>query len=106
MEANACSKYALKELHQSIGLIDRKITHCRNFESFDSQENREFALRKLSTKRATLVKAVLALTNTEIQHDSRPIPGSSIHLVRDTEEPKSPEETEKSEVAQSRKKRR
>jgi hypothetical protein len=56
MEANPYSKYALKDVHQSIDLIDRKITHCRNFEKLDSAEIRESALRKLSTKREALAK--------------------------------------------------
>lgn len=78
MEANAYSKYALKDLHESISLIDRKIAHCTHLESFDSQESREFALRKLSTKRAALVKTALALSDMGVQFDPRFLPHSLV----------------------------
>lgn len=106
MEANTYSKYALKDLHQSIDLIDRKLTHCRSLESFDSQETRESALRKLSTKRAALVKAALVLTDLGVQCDPRFLPRSFIHPV-ESEGAAVPVETkENSGVAQARKKRR
>lgn len=98
MEANAYSKYALKDLHQSIELIDRKITHCRNLERFDSQEGRESALRKLSTKRAALIKAALALTDPGVKYDPRFLPRSFIRLVKNDGKSMPPGGTANSEI--------
>lgn len=83
MQANAYSPYALKDLHQAIDLIDRKIIYCTNWETFESQEARETQLRKLSSKRAALVKSALALTNLGVQCDPQFLPRSFIHLVQD-----------------------
>lgn len=78
MQANAYSSYALKDLHQAIDLIDRKITYCRNWETFASQEGREVQLRKLSSKRAALVKSALALTDLGVRCDPQFLPRSFI----------------------------
>ena len=83
MQANAYSSYALKDLHQAIDLIDRKIVYCRNWETFESQEAREIQLRKLSSKRTTLVKSALALTNMGVRCDPQFLPRSFIHPVQD-----------------------
>lgn len=81
MRAN--SPWALKDLNQAIDLLDRKIVHCKIWETFESQEARETQLRKLSTKRATLVKSALALTDLGVQCDPQFLPRSFIHLVRE-----------------------
>lgn len=70
MEANAYTKYALKDLQDAIGLIDRKMNHCRTFEIFDSQEDRDSTLRKLATKRAALVRSALTLTAMGVEAHS------------------------------------
>ncbi len=106
MVGNSYSKYALKDLHQSIDLIDRKITHCKTFENFDTQENRESALRKLTTKRATLVKAAQALTENGVQYEVGTLPRSFLHPVENGGEAAVPEEAEKGEMTQSGKRRR
>jgi hypothetical protein len=70
MQANAYSKYALKDLHHSIALIDRRIVDCGNDGKFDSAESREVALQKLEHKRAALVKAALVLSGLGVTYDA------------------------------------
>ena len=82
MEANAYSKYALKDLHQAIDLLDRKINHCMTVELLDSQGRRETMLRKLASKRAALVKSALALTVLGVRSDPKFLPRSFIHPVQ------------------------
>lgn len=83
MQANAYSPYALKDLHQAIDLIDRKISYCNTGETFESQEARDIHLRKLSTKRAALVKSALALAALGVRCDPQFLPRSFIHPVQD-----------------------
>lgn len=83
MQANAYSSYALKDLHQAIDLIDRKIAHGRTLEVFESQEALDIHLRRLSSKRAALVKSALTLTNLGVRCDPKFLPRSFIHLVQD-----------------------
>lgn len=71
MQANSYSPYALKDLHQAIDLMDRKIAWCSSGEIFASEEAREDQLRKLSTKRAALVKSALALANLGVRCDPK-----------------------------------
>jgi hypothetical protein len=78
MEANSYSKYALKDLHHSIALIDRRIVYCGKDEKFDSAETRELALQKLARKRAALVKAALALSNLGVTYDAEFLSRSSV----------------------------
>jgi len=82
MQANAYSTYALRDLHQAIDLMDRKISYCTTLETFDSQDARDASLRKLSTKRAALVKTALALTALGVRCDPKFLPRSFIHLVQ------------------------
>jgi len=82
MQANAYSPYALKDLHQAIDLIDRKIAYGKTREAFESREAREIHLRKLSSKRAALVKSALALTDMGVRCDPRFLPRSFIHPVQ------------------------
>jgi len=83
MQANAYSPYVLKDLHQAIDLIDRKIAHGKILQTFVSQEARETHLRKLSSKRAALVKSALVLTDLGVQWDPQFLPRSFIHPVQD-----------------------
>lgn len=76
MQANSYSPYALKDLHQAIDLMDRKIAWCSSGEIFETQEAREVHLRKLSTKRAALVKSALALKNLGVHCDPKFLPRS------------------------------
>lgn len=81
METNAHSKYALKDLHQAIDLLDRKISHCRSLEVIDLQGTRETTLHKLATRRAALVKSAQALTALGVASDPKFLPRSFIHPV-------------------------
>ena len=70
------SKFALRDLYQEIDLFDRKIAHCQTFEKFDSPDERESAVRKLVTKRGTLVKAALAMAERGVECDPKHLPRS------------------------------
>lgn len=82
MQPNAYSSYALRDLHQAIDLIDRKIVYCRDGERFESQEARAIQMRKLSSKRAALVKSALTLAALGVRCDPKFLPRSFIHLVQ------------------------
>jgi len=61
--APANNKYILKSLEEEIGLFDRKIAHLQNFEVFASEEERQTAAGKLTTKRERLVRTLRDLTD-------------------------------------------
>lgn len=82
MQANWYSPFALKDLHQAIDLLDRKIAHCNTWETFVTQEARDVQLRKLSTKRAALVKSALALTDLGVRCDPKFLPRSLVQPVQ------------------------
>lgn len=106
MQANAYSKYALRDLHQSIGLVDRKINYCRDFEKFPSLEDRESALRKLAHKRAALSKAANVLTELGVSYDPKAPLHSYIHLVEGERNSLAPGKAEESKFPAPRRKRR
>lgn len=70
MQANSYSKYALKDLHHSIALIDRRIACCGNKQEPDHAAGRELTLEKLCHKRAALVKAAQLLSNLGVAYDA------------------------------------
>lgn len=105
MTASPCN-YALKDLHEAIALVDRKIAHCANLERFDTQEGRASALRRLSTKRASLLRAALALTHPAVRCDSDILPRSVIHLVEGEGVSLLPKEGRNSDTTHTRRKRR
>ncbi|HYH00885.1 MAG TPA: hypothetical protein VD837_17285 [Terriglobales bacterium] len=76
MQVKQDSKYALKDLHQEIDLFDRKIAYCSSHERFDSEEARAVAVKKLATKRETLVKTAVAMANRGIECDPKYLPRS------------------------------
>jgi hypothetical protein len=76
MQVTPDSKYALKDLHQQIDLLDRKIAYCTSFEKFESEQAREAAVRKLATRRGTLVKTALAMASRGIECDPKYLPRS------------------------------
>ncbi len=78
------SKFALNDLHQEIDFFDRKIAYCQTFEKFDSPEERESALRKLATKRGSLVKTAVAMAERGVEYDPK-------HLPRSFKQPAAPE---------------
>ena len=61
--APASNKYILKSLEEEIGLFDRKIAHLQNFEAFATEEERQTAAGKLTTKRERLVRTLRDLTD-------------------------------------------
>lgn len=70
------SKYALKDLHQEIDLFDRKIAYCQNFEEFGSSEARAAAVKKLATRRESLVKAAISMAERGVVCDPKYLPRS------------------------------
>lgn len=83
MQTNLHSPYALKDLYQAIDLMDRKIAHGRNSESLESAETQESFLRKLSAKRAALIKSALILSDQGVHCNPQFLPRSFIHPVQD-----------------------
>jgi hypothetical protein len=69
-------KYSLRDLHQEIGLIDRKISHLQNFESFETEEERATAISKLQNKREDLVKAAEGMADRGVEYDLKDVPAS------------------------------
>jgi len=76
MQIRADSKYHLKDLHQEIDFFDRKIAYCRDHEEFGSEALRGTALRKLATKRQTLVNSALEMAGRGIECDPKYLPRS------------------------------
>lgn len=76
MQAAKDNKYALQDLHAEIDLFDRKIAHCQNHEAFDSEQERAAALKKLRTKRETLVRNALAMASRGVECDPKHLPRS------------------------------
>jgi hypothetical protein len=105
VQANVYSKYALKDLHDAIDLIDRKIQHCRNFEPFDSPQDREASLQKLASKRAALVKSATALTTLGVVSEPGSLSRSLLQMVG-TEEAVAGQETAAGEKAPKRRARK
>lgn len=70
------NKYHLKDLHQEIDFLDRKIAHLQNFEKFDTETARAGAVSKLLTKRGTLVKVALDLASKGIEFSASDLPRS------------------------------
>jgi hypothetical protein len=76
MQVKPASKYELKDLHKEIDFFDRKIAYCQAYEKFDSEPARAAALRKLVTKRESLVKTALDAVQRGIECDPRYLPRS------------------------------
>lgn len=76
MQLHSANKYELKDLHQEIGFYDRKIAYCQEHEQFDSEGERASALKKLMTKRESLVKKAAELSKNGIETDPRYLPRS------------------------------
>lgn len=70
------SKSALKDLHLEIDLFDRKIAYCQNYEKFDSEGARAAALKKLVTKRESLVKVAVGMASRGVVCDPKYLPRS------------------------------
>ena len=105
MQANSYSPYALKDMYQTIDLIDRKIASSVSWETFESQDAREAQLRKLSTKRAALVKSALALSQLGVECDPRFLPRSFVPVTADESTSVAAEETVTKKPVRTRQKR-
>jgi hypothetical protein len=76
--------YALKDLYDDINLFDRKIAHCRTYESFISDQARASAVQKLVQKRETLVRNALAMAGRGVECDPKYLPRSLKEPVADS----------------------
>ncbi len=76
MQLKPTTRYELRDVHQEIDLFDRKITHCQNYEKFESETDRAAALQKLVTRRETLVKAALDAVNRGVESEPEYLPRS------------------------------
>ena len=76
MSAIQDNKYALQDLYGEIDLFDRKITYCHAHEHFDSERDRASALRKLVTRRESLVKTAVAMSGRGVECDPKYLPRS------------------------------
>jgi len=69
-------KYYLKSLHEEIDLYDRKLAHMAKYELFASEAERETAIGKMTTKRATLARTAQKLAEDGVEFDPSDLPRS------------------------------
>jgi hypothetical protein len=69
-------KYYLKSLHEEIDLYDRKLAHMAKYELFASESERETAIGKMTTKRATLARTAQKLAEDGIEFQPSDLPRS------------------------------
>jgi hypothetical protein len=74
--AKVQDKYYLKSLHEEIDLYDRKLAHMAKYERFISEAERETALGKMTTKRATLARIAQKLAQDGIEFHPSDLPRS------------------------------
>ena len=70
------SKYHLRDLHHEISLFDRKISHCQNYQPFDSEGERSAAIAKLETKREDLLEVARAMMGRGVEFNPDELPRS------------------------------
>ena len=76
MQLRPTNKYHLNDLHREIDLFDRKIDYCQNHEKFESEPERASALKKLVTKRKSLVKVAVDSVSEGVAYDAKHLPRS------------------------------
>jgi hypothetical protein len=76
MAIAAADKYYLKSIHEEIALFDRKLAHLAKYEKFDSDEERELAARKMTTKRNVLVTTAKRLVAEGVEFNASDLPKS------------------------------
>jgi len=76
MQLHPPNKYRLKDLHHEIDFMDRRIAYCHTYEKFESEHARAGAVRKLLTKRGTLVKEAVDLASKGVEFDPKHLPRS------------------------------
>lgn len=69
-------KYHLKSIHEDIGLFDRKLAHLMNFEKFDTEAERDEAVRKMKLKRDALVQTAQRLVAEGVEFKPGDLPRS------------------------------
>src|SRR5882757_685801 len=69
-------KYYLRDLHSEIDLFDRKLVHLQNHEVFETQELRDAAVRKMTTRRNNLAETARTLAATGIEFLPSELPRS------------------------------
>ncbi len=70
------NKYHLRDLHREIDLFDRKIAHSETYAAFATEELRAAEIKKLRTKRGTLVKVAAELVSEGIDFEPKDLPRS------------------------------
>ncbi|WP_419804874.1 hypothetical protein [Terriglobus sp.] len=67
-------KYFLRDLHREIDLYDRKLVHLSKHESFDTDALRDAAVRKLVTKRDSLISTARTLHASGVEFADHELP--------------------------------
>lgn len=76
MSVAASDKYYLRSIHEEIALFDRKLAHLAKYEKFESDEQRNLATRKMTTKRNSLVTAAQKLVADGVEFNASELPKS------------------------------
>ncbi|HVP65282.1 MAG TPA: hypothetical protein VMT82_10310 [candidate division Zixibacteria bacterium] len=76
MATHPQNKYHLKDLHDEISYYDRKISYAQELEKFETEEARAKELKRLNTRRATLVKAAGNMVASGIEYNPQDLPRS------------------------------
>ena len=76
MAVHPANKYHLKEVHQEIDYLDRKIAYAETLEKFDTDAEREAALKKLRLKRDPLVAVARELADSGVEWEAKDLPRS------------------------------
>lgn len=69
-------KYYLRSIHEEIALFDRKLAHLEKYETFASDEARQSAVRKMTTKRKSLVNIAQRLVEEGVEFAPSELPKS------------------------------
>lgn len=69
-------KYYLRSVHEEIALFDRRLAHLEKYETFASDEERELAVRKMATKRKSLVTIAQRLVADGVEFAASELPKS------------------------------
>jgi hypothetical protein len=85
-------RYQLRSIHEEIALFDRKLAHLATYEKFATEEEREAATRKMTTKRNALVATARRLVADGVEFNASELPkslrpeGSATEPVKETRE--------------------
>jgi len=69
-------KYQLRSLHEEIDLLDRKLSHLKNHETFASEEARSEAIDKMTAKRNLLVRKAQQMIEEGVEFKPSEVPRS------------------------------